>query len=69
MCGPNGEVLRVLCGPKGELYDVCCSLSIIRAVGWAVHVARMGEKKGADRVLLGNLKEDDHWEGLIVNGR
>jgi hypothetical protein len=28
----------------------------------------MGEKKGADRVLLGNLKEEDHWEGLIVNG-
>jgi len=42
------RVLREVFGPKREemlneeLHDVCCSLSIIRMVGWAVHVARMG---------------------------
>jgi hypothetical protein len=68
------RVLREVFGPKREemlneeLHDVCCSLSIIRMVGWAVHVARMGEKRGADRVWVGNLKEEDYWEDLIVNG-
>jgi hypothetical protein len=33
-------------------------------VGWAVQVARMGEKKGANRVLVGNLKEEDQ----VLNG-
>jgi len=66
--------MREIFGPKREemlneeLYDVCCSLSIIRVVGWAVHVARMGENSGADRFLVGNLKEEDHWEDLILNG-
>jgi hypothetical protein len=70
----ENRVLRDAFGSKKEemlneqLYDVCCSLSIIRVVGWAVHVARMGEKRGADRVLVGKLKEEDHWEDLIVNG-
>jgi len=44
-------VLREVFGPKKEemlneeLCDVCCSVSIVRAVGWAVHVARMREKR------------------------
>jgi len=28
-----------------ELHDVCCSLSIIRVVGWAVHVERVGRRE------------------------
>jgi hypothetical protein len=28
----------------------------------------MGEKSGADRVWVRNLKEEDQWEDLIVNG-
>jgi hypothetical protein len=66
----ENRVLREVFGPKREemlneeLYDVCCSLSTIRVVGCAVHVAHMGEKRGADRVLVGHLKEKD----LIVNG-
>jgi hypothetical protein len=30
-----------------------------RIIRWAGHVARMGEKRGVYRVLLGNLKEGD----------
>lgn len=69
-------MLREVFGPKEEemlneeLYDLCCSVSIIRVVGWAVHMARMRETRGAYRVLVGNLKEEeDHWEDLIVNVR
>ena len=41
-----------------ELFDLCCSPNIIlviksRRVRWAGHVARMGERRGAYRVLVG----------------
>jgi hypothetical protein len=41
-----------------ELRDLYCSPYIIRVInsirmGWAGHVARMGESKGAQRVLVG----------------
>jgi hypothetical protein len=72
----ENRVLREVFGLKEEemlneeLYDLCCSVSIIRMVGWAVHVARMREKRVAYRLLVGNLKkEEDNWEDLIVNGR
>jgi hypothetical protein len=70
----ENRVLKEVFGPEREemldeeLYGVRCSLSITRVVGWAVHVARIGEKKGADRVWVRNLKEEGHWEDLIVNG-
>jgi hypothetical protein len=35
---------------------------------WAGHVARMGEKRGAYRVFVGNLRERDHLEDPGVNG-
>jgi len=40
-----------------ELNDLCCSSDIIqviksRIMKWAVHVARMGEARGAYRVLV-----------------
>lgn len=72
----ENRVLREVFGLKEEemlneeLYDLCCSVSIIRMAGWAVHVARMREKRVAYRLLVGNLKkEEDNWEDLIVNGR
>jgi len=37
-----------------------------RKTRWAVHVARMGERRGANRVLVGNLRERDHLEDLGV---
>jgi hypothetical protein len=40
-----------------ELNDLYCSPSIVRViksrVGWAEHVARMGERRGVHRVLVG----------------
>ena len=41
-----------------ERYDLCSSTSIIRVIKsrrmrWVGHVARMGERKGAYRVLMG----------------
>jgi hypothetical protein len=44
---------------NGELHNLYCSLSIIRIIKsrrmrWAVHVARMGEKRNAYRILVGN---------------
>jgi hypothetical protein len=38
-------------------------------LGWAEHVARMGESRGAYRVLWGNLREGGHLEDPVVDGR
>jgi hypothetical protein len=48
-----------------ELRDLYSSPSIItiiksRRVRWAGHVARMGEKRNAYRLLVGNQRERDH---------
>jgi hypothetical protein len=52
ICGENGEL------HNKELRDLYSSPSIIRIIKlgrmrWAVHVARMGEKKNAYRLLVG----------------
>jgi hypothetical protein len=55
--GPNcdevtGEWRRL---HKEELYDLFSSQNIIRAIKrmrWAGHVARMGERRGAHRILV-----------------
>jgi hypothetical protein len=36
---------------------------------WARHVARIGERIGVYRVLVGNLRERNHLEYLGVDGR
>ena len=36
---------------------------------WTGHVARIGERRGIYRVLVGNLKERDRLGGLGVDGR
>jgi hypothetical protein len=46
-----------------ELHNLHCSPSIIRIIksrrmGWAGHVARMGEKRNAYRILVGNPEEN-----------
>jgi hypothetical protein len=38
-------------------------------VRWAGHVARIGEKKGAYRVLVGKPERREHWDDLGVDGR
>jgi hypothetical protein len=36
---------------------------------WVEHVACMGDRRGAYRILVGLLREGDHLEGLDVDGR
>jgi len=37
-------------------------------MGWAGHVARMGEERGCIVSLWGNRRERDHWGYLGVDG-
>ena len=57
-----------------ELSDLYPLPNIVRVVKsrrmrWAGHVARMGEGRGVYRVLVGNLKERDHWGETDADGR
>ena len=74
--GPKGEELTA---DKRKFYieeirNLHFSPKVIRVtksrgMRLAVHVARMGEKRGAYRVWWGNLKERGHLEGLDVDRR
>jgi hypothetical protein len=57
-----------------ELHDLYSSPNIFhmiksRKMGWAGNVARKGDRRGAYRVLVGDLREGDHLEDLRVGGR
>ena len=59
---------------KEELCDLYCSPNIIwviklRRMRWAGHVARLRERRGVYRVLVGVLRERDNLEDLSVEGR
>jgi len=41
----------------------------LRRMRWAGHVARKGERRGVYRVLVGKLRERDHWEDPGVDER
>jgi len=56
-----------------ELNDLYSSPSIVRVIKsrrmrWAEHVARMGEKRGLYRVLVGKLEGRNHWVNLGLDG-
>jgi hypothetical protein len=56
-----------------ELHNLYSSQSIIRTIKprkirWARHLARMGEKWNAYRILRENQKERDHWVEKGVGG-
>jgi hypothetical protein len=56
-----------------ELHNLYSSPNIVRVIKsrrmrWAGHVARMGEGRGAYRVL-GGPKVRDHWKDLGIGGR
>ena len=40
-----------------------------RIMRWVGHVARRGDRRGAYRDLVGNLKERDHLEDLGIDGK
>jgi len=66
----KGELRRL---HNEELNDLYCSPNIVRMIKSrrmirAGHVARMGEGRGVYRVLVGNLRERDHWGDLGVDG-
>jgi hypothetical protein len=57
-----------------ELKDLYPSPNIVRVIKssrmrWAVHVARMGERRGVHKVLVGKSEERDHLEDSGVDGR
>ena len=57
-----------------ELNDLFCSPNIVRVIKSrrmrsVGHVARMGERRGVYRVLVGNLRERDHLEDTGVDER
>ena len=57
-----------------ELNDLYCSPNIVRVkksrkMRWARHVARIGDRRGVFRVLVGNLRERDHLEDPGVDAR
>jgi hypothetical protein len=57
-----------------ELNDLYSSPNIIRVIKsrrmrWAVYVARMGERRGAYRVLLGKPDGKNHLEDQCVDGK
>jgi hypothetical protein len=56
-----------------ELHNLYSSASIIRMIKsrrmrWAGHIAHVGEKKNAYRILMGRQKEKDHWEDQGIGG-
>jgi len=55
-----------------ELNDLYCSPNIVRVIksrrmGWAGHVARMGEERGCIGSWWGNRREGDNWGDLGVD--
>ena len=69
-CKVTGEWRRL---HNDELNDLYSSPNIVRVIKsrrmrWAGHVARMGEERGAYRVLVGKTEERDHWGDLGVDG-
>ena len=57
-----------------ELNDLYSLPNIVRAVKlrrmrWAGHVARMGEDRGVNKVLVGKPEGKSHWGDQVVDGR
>jgi hypothetical protein len=72
----ENRVLRGIFGPKRDekLYNLYSLPNIVRVIKsrrirWAGHVARMGRREACIWFRWGNLRERDHWEDPVVDGR
>jgi len=67
----TGEWRKLHNEELNDLYSSPTPVRVIksRRMRWAGHVARMGERTGIRRVLVGNLREKDHLGDLSVDGR
>jgi hypothetical protein len=59
---------------SGELHNLYSPPDIIRQIkswrmGWAGHVARMGEGRNMYRILVGKPERKDHFEDQGIDGR
>jgi hypothetical protein len=66
-------IMIIIIKPE-ELNNLYCSPNIVRVIKsrrlrWAGHVARMRERRGVYRVLVGNLRERDHLKDPDVDRR
>jgi hypothetical protein len=65
----ENRVSRRIFGPKrDEVTGGWKKLRKSRRMRWAGHVARMGKKRNAYRILMGKPGERDHWEDQGVGG-
>ena len=70
----NGENYMEWRKIHNELNDLYSSPSIVRVIksrrmSWAGHVARMGERRGVYKVLVGKPEGRDHLEDPGEDGR
>jgi hypothetical protein len=67
----TGEWRKLHNEELSDLYSLPIIVRVVksRKMRWAGHVARMGEGKGVHRVLVGNLRERDHWGDPDIDGR
>jgi hypothetical protein len=67
----TGEWRRLHNEELNDLYSSPNSIRVIksRRMRWAGHVARMGEKRGACRILVGRPAGRNHLEDPGVDGR
>jgi hypothetical protein len=69
--GVTGEWRRLHNEERNDLYSSPNIIRVIksRRMRWAGHVARMGEGRGAYRIMWGDLMEGDHLEDPGIDGR
>ena len=65
----TGEWRRLHNEELNDLYSLPNNVRVIksRRIGWAGHVARMGEERGCIGSWWGNRREGDHWGDLGVD--
>jgi len=67
----SGEWRKLQNEELNDLYSSPSTVRVIksRRIRWAGHVARMGERRGVCRVLVGKMRERDRLGDPGINGR